>query len=94
MTLELFARRSAVNVTAELFNDSHVLRVQCSDDPGTVECSFNDFIAALKSLRADIGTVTLKIGDHPSGDFLHRRVAGLAKFFAFPVVVDRAVERV
>ena len=94
MSLDAFTRKNAINVTAELFDDSYVLRVQCSDDPHHVECSFNQFIGTLKTLRADIGKVTLKIGNFQGGETLHRRVLGLAHHLTIPVIVARAVEQV
>ena len=85
----MFAARRSVNVKAELFDDSHVLRVTCSDSPQSVEVAFNDFVIALKNMRTTVGVVTLVPHHYSGGDLLERRVKGLANVLAFPVVVER-----
>ena len=94
MSIDAFTRRSAITVTAELIDDSHIVHVRCSDDPRTVECTMSDFVMTIKKLKRTVGTVVLKLGNFHGGEFLNKRVAGLSNIFGFVVVVEPADETV
>jgi hypothetical protein len=60
--------------------------------PRSVEVAFNDFVIALKNMRATVGVVNLVPHHFSGGDLLERRVKRLANVLAFPVIVERSEE--